>query len=143
MFLLYIPCHNLDDGTGSCKLIHFCYPWVRGPWVSMRTCLIVVFPLKCTCIPYLPHVCFILSAIPFVYGMTMCPTVALFTCLLVVGQLPWLLLLMFPLLLSLVLLLLVELLWLVSSQLLFKTFCFTLLGSRRDNCICPGLFLGD
>ena len=37
----------------------------------------VVFPLKCTCIPYLPHVCFIHLAIPFVYGMTICPTVAL------------------------------------------------------------------
>ena len=92
----------------------------------MRTCLIVVFPLKCACIPYLPHVCFILSAIPFVYGMTTCPTVVLFTCLLMVGQLLWLLLMAFPLLLLLVLLLFVELLQLVSSWLLFKTFCCTL-----------------
>ena len=33
----------------------------------------VVFPLKCTCIPYLPHMCFILSAVPLVYGMTISP----------------------------------------------------------------------
>ena len=35
--------------------------------------------------PYLPHVCFILLAIPFVYGMTICPTSVLFPCLLMVG----------------------------------------------------------
>ena len=33
----------------------------------------VVFPLKCTCKPYLLHICFILSAVPLVYGMTIWP----------------------------------------------------------------------
>ena len=41
-----------------------------------------------------------LLAIPVVYGMTICPTVALLLCLLIVGLLPWLLLFVFPLLLS-------------------------------------------
>ena len=122
MSLLCIPHHSLDDGTGGCKLIHFCCPWDPSPWVFMRNCLIVVLPLKCTCIPYLPCVCFILSAIHFVYGMTICPTVALFPCWLMVVLLPWLLLFVFPYLLLPVLLWLVELLLLVSSWLLFKTF---------------------
>ena len=39
----------------------------------IRICLMVVFPLKCTCMPYLPHICFILSAVPLVYGMTIWP----------------------------------------------------------------------
>ena len=71
--------------------------------------------------PYLTHVCFILLAIPFVYGMTICPTVALFPCLLMVGLLPWLLLFVLLLLLP-VLLVLVELLLHVSSWLLLRTF---------------------
>ena len=91
----------------------------------------VVFPLKCTCIPYLPHVCFILLAIPFVYGMMICSTVALLLCLLMVGLLPWLLLLVIPLLFWLVLLLFVGLLLLVASQLLFKSFCCTLLMAQE------------
>ena len=33
--------------------------------------------LKCSCIPYLPHVCLKLSARPFVYGMTTYATVDL------------------------------------------------------------------
>ena len=37
----------------------------------------VVFPLKCTCIPYLPHVCLILSAVPLVYGIIICSMVFL------------------------------------------------------------------
>ena len=91
-----------------------------GSWSLgfMRTCLIVVFPLKCTYMPYLSHVCFILLAIPFVYGMTICPTVALFPCLLFVRLLPWLLLL-------------------VSSQLLFRTFCWTLLEFQVLNWVLP------
>ena len=44
----------------------------------------VVFPLKCTCMPYLPHICLILSAVPLVYGMTICPMVLLVALLLVV-----------------------------------------------------------
>ena len=56
---------------------------------------------------------------------------ALFSLLLLVGLLPWLLLFVIPLLLSLVLLLLVGLLFLVSSWLLFKTFCYTLLMAQK------------
>ena len=50
-----------------------------GSWSIgfMRTCFMVVLPLKCTCIPYLPQMCLKLSTIPFVYGITTCPTVAL------------------------------------------------------------------
>ena len=33
----------------------------------------VVFPLKCMCMPYLLHMCSILSAVPLVYGMTIWP----------------------------------------------------------------------
>ena len=44
----------------------------------------VVFPLKCTCIPYLLHICLMLSAVPFVYGMTICPYCGL-VCLSVIG----------------------------------------------------------
>ena len=69
--------------------------------------------------------------------MTICPTVALFTCLLMVGQMSWLLLSVFPLLLLLVLLL-VELLWLVSSWLLFKIFCCTLLMAQDYPFNGPG-----
>ena len=43
----------------------------------MRTCFMVVLPLKCTCILYLPQMYLKLSAIPFVYGITTCPTVDL------------------------------------------------------------------
>ena len=114
MSLLYIH-HNPDDGTGSCKLKPLLLS--LGSWSLgfMRTCFIVVFPLKCTCIPYLLHVCFILLAIPFVYRMTICPTWPCFLGLLMVGLLSWLLLLVFPLSLLPVLWLLVELLLLVSS----------------------------
>ena len=45
----------------------------------------VVFPLKCTCIPYLPHMCLMLSAVPLVYGMTVCPMVFFVVLLFVVG----------------------------------------------------------
>ena len=37
----------------------------------------VMFPLKCTLMPYLPQMCLKLSTTPFVYGMTTCPTVEL------------------------------------------------------------------
>ena len=58
----------------------------------MRTCFIVVFPLKCTCIPYLPHICLKLFTSPFVYDITTCPTVELDHELVVVVVLvPWLL----------------------------------------------------
>ena len=46
-----------------------------SPLGFMRTCFIVVLPLKCTCIPHLPQMCLKLSTIPFVYGITTCPTV--------------------------------------------------------------------
>ena len=77
----------------------------------------VVFPLKCTCIPYLLHMCLILSAVPLVYGMTICPMVFLVVLLLVVG-LVRLLLFLVPLFSSLVLLLLLMFVALVSSWLL-------------------------
>ena len=62
--------------------------------------------------------------------MTICPTVALFSCLVMVGLLPWLLFVVSLLLMSLVVLALVELLLLVSSQLLLNTFCCTLLMAQ-------------
>ena len=80
----------------------------------------VVFPLKCTCMPYLPHMCLILSAVPLVYGMTICPILALLVGLLLVVLMCWLLLFVVSLLSLLVLLLLV-LLFPVSSWLLFRT----------------------
>ena len=61
----------------------------------------VVLPWKCTCIPYLPHICLMLLAIPFVYGMKTCPTVVLFPLLLLFGLFPELLLCVMLLLLSL------------------------------------------
>ena len=65
-----------------------------GSWSFgfMQTCFIVVLPLKCTCTPYLPHVCLKLSDSPFVYGITTCPTVEMDLELMVVVVLvPWLL----------------------------------------------------
>ena len=52
----------------------------------------VVFPLKCTCMQYLLHMCLILSAVPLVYGMTICPILALLFGLLLVVLMNWLLL---------------------------------------------------
>ena len=89
----------------------------------------VVFPLKCTCIPYLLHVCLILSAVPLVYGMTICPMVFLVGLLLVMVM-GWFLLFVVPLLFPLVLLLLVLLLLPVSSQLLLRTLFCTLLMAQ-------------
>ena len=85
MFLLCIHHHSLVEGTGSCRLDHFVLLSL-GSWSLgfIRVCLMVVFPLKCTCIPYLLHICLMPSAVPFVYGMTICPIVALFVCLLLV-----------------------------------------------------------
>ena len=68
----------------------------------ISTCLIVVLPLKCTCIPYLPQMCMKLSASPFVYGITYCPTVELDLVVVVVVLVPWLLLVGVWLLLSLI-----------------------------------------
>ena len=50
-----------------------------GSWSFgfFSTCLIVVLPLKCTCISYLPQMYLKLSTSPFVYGITTCPTVEL------------------------------------------------------------------
>ena len=110
----------------------------------IRTCSMVVLPLKCTCIPYLPQMCLKLSAIPFVYGISTCPTVdlglemveswlCLGCCLLVLGYClfspvcvdgTWLLLL---------LLILCRLLLLWSSQLLFNTLFCTLLMCQGGN----------
>ena len=50
----------------------------------IRICFMVVFPLKCTCMPYLPHMCLILSAVPLVYGMAICSILALLVGLLLV-----------------------------------------------------------
>ena len=86
----------------------------------------VVFPLKCTCIPYLPHMCLILSAVPLVYGITIFPMV-FFVDLLLVVVLGWLLLFEVPLFSPLVLLLLVLFILPVSSRLLLRTLFCTLL----------------
>ena len=85
----------------------------------------VVFPLKCTCIPYLLHMCLMLSAVPLVYGMTICPMI-FFVGLLLVVVLGWLLLFVMPLLSLLVLLLVVLFILPVSSQLLLRTLFCTL-----------------
>ena len=105
----------------------------------------VVLPLKCTCIPYLPHMCLKLSASSFVYGITTCPTVELGLELVVVVVLVlwflfaciWLLLFS-PVcvccskLLVVVLLVSCRLLLIRSSWLLFKTlFCTLLMTQRR------------
>ena len=52
----------------------------------------VVLSLKCTCMPYLPQMCLILSTVLFVYGMTTCPTMDLFLEVVGCGLVPWLLL---------------------------------------------------
>ena len=82
----------------------------------------VVLPLKCTCIPYLPHMCLILSAVPLVYGMAICPILALLVDLLLVVMVGWLLLFVVPLLSLLVLLLLLLLLPVSSSSCLVLCF---------------------
>ena len=89
----------------------------------------VVFPLKCTCTPYLLHMCFILTAVPLVYGMTICPMV-FFVGLLLAVVLGWLLLFEVALFSPLVLLLLVLFISLVSSQLLLRTLFCTLLMAQ-------------
>ena len=63
----------------------------------------VGFPLKCTCMPYLLHMSLMLSAVPLVYWMTICPLLALLVGLLLVVLLGWLLLFVVPLLSLLVL----------------------------------------
>ena len=75
LFLLCTFHHSLVEGIGSYILNHFCCPLGSLSFGFIRICFMVVLPLKCTCIPYLPHVCLILSAIPLVYGMTICPMV--------------------------------------------------------------------
>ena len=86
----------------------------------------VVFPLKCTCIPYLPHMCFILSAVPLVYGMAICPMdfLVVLSLVLMLGRL---LLFVVPLFSSLIVLLLLLFVALVSSWLLLITLFCTLL----------------
>ena len=90
----------------------------------------VVFPLKCTCIPYLLHMCFKLSAVPLVYGMTIRPMdfLVVLSLVLVLGRL---LLFVVSLFSSLVLLLLLLLfVALVSSWLLLITLFCTLLMAQ-------------
>ena len=106
MFLLYIPHHNPDDGTGSYRLIHFCCPWGPGPWASWGFVWWLYFPWS---VPvYHTYHMFVLCFQLYLLcdGMTICPTMALLLGLLMVGLLPSLLLLVIPLLFSLVLLLL-------------------------------------
>ena len=67
------------------------------------------------------YMCLILSAVPLVYVMNICPTLALLVGLLLVVLVGWLLLFVLPLLSLLVLLLLMLPLFPVSSQLLFRT----------------------
>ena len=73
--------------------------------------------------------CFILSDVPLVYGMTICPMVFLVGLLLVV-VLGWLLLFGVPLFSLLVLLLLVVFVSPVSSRLLLRTLFCTLLMAQ-------------
>ena len=89
----------------------------------------VVFPLKCACILYLQHICFILSAVPLVYGMTIWPMHFLVVLALVL-VLARLLLFVVPLFSSLVLLLLLLFVALVSSRLLLITLFCTLLMAQ-------------
>ena len=109
-----------------------------GSWSLgfISTCLIVVLPLKWTCIPYLPHICLMLLPIPFVYGITTWPTVFLLALVLLFWLLPGLLFCVVLLLLSMVcvvvswpllLLLLGFVGGLLSSRLLFRTLFWTLL----------------
>ena len=114
-----------------------------GSWSLgfMRTCLMVVLPLKCTFIPYLPQMCLKLSTNPFVYGTTTCPTVELGIEMDESWLAPWLLLTCVWLLLFspicvdetwllLLLLVLCRLLLLWSPQLLLNTLFCTLLMAQ-------------
>ena len=73
--------------------------------------------------------CLMLSAVPLVYGMTICPMV-FFAGLLLVVVLGWLLLFEVPLLSPLVLLLLMLFMFPVSSQLFLRTLFCTLLMAQ-------------
>ena len=99
-----------------------------GSLAFIRICLMVVFPLKCICIPYLPHMCFILSAVPFVYGMTIWPMVFLVVLALVLVLVGLLLLVLLLSSSFVLLLLLFEAL--VSSRLLLITLFWTLLMAQ-------------
>ena len=125
--LLYTPHCSLVEGPCSCRLNHFCCPWGLYLWVSSGFVLWWCFPLKCTCIPYLRHMCLMFSAVPLVYGMTTCPMV-FFVVLLLVVRLVGMLLFVVPLFSSLVLLLIFVAL--VSSQLLLRTLLCTLLMAQ-------------
>ena len=107
-------------------------------------CLMVVLPLQCNCIPYLPQMCLKLSAIPFVHGITTWPTMDLGLEIIGSWLTPWLLfacvwlLLFSPVCadetwLLLLLLVLCRLLLLWSSWLLFNTLFFTLLMAQGGN----------
>ena len=51
-------------------------------------CLWVLLPLKCVWMPYLLHMCLMLSPRPWTYGMTMCPILGLPLGVVVVWLLP-------------------------------------------------------
>ena len=126
-----------------------------GSWFLsfMRTCFMVVLPLKCTWIPELPQMCLKLLAIPLVYGITTWPIVDLLT-----GQgsgclVPWFLLscIVFQLsasvdmeILSLLLLVLFcsgRILSLWSPWLLFSTLICTLVIAQGGYLHFPRAFL--
>ena len=121
---------NLVEGIGSCILNHFCCPWGLCLLVSSGFVLWLCYPWS---VPVFHTYCMcvlILSAIPLVYGMTICPMV-FFVGLLLVVIMGWLLLFVVPLLSLLVqLLLLVLLLSPVCSQLLLITLLCTLLRAQ-------------
>ena len=116
----------------------------------MRTCFMFVLPLKCTFIPHLPQMCLKLSASPFVYGITTCPTVDLGLEMVISWLVPWLLLTCVWLLLFstvcvdgtwllLLLLVLCKLFLLCSSWLLFNTLFCTLLMAQGVIAPCQSL----
>ena len=131
----------------------------------MSVCLMVVLPLKYTCIPYLPHIFLKLSDNPLVYGTTTYPTLILVVVLVVFavlavlllwssevlpvevtsGSKPWSCNVWFPLLFWVV----VELVLLIPSWMLFSSLLspylllsnllWILLMAQGGICTLPGL----
>ena len=131
VFCLSLQCTphcSLVEGTCNCQIKPLLLSLGSVSLGFIRICFMVVFPLKGTCIPYLPHMCLILSAVPLVYGMTICPMVFLVVVLLDVGLVRLLLVVVVPLFSSLVLLLIFVAL--VSSWLLLRTLFCTLLMAQ-------------
>ena len=110
----------------------------------------VVLPLKCTWIPYLPQICLKLLAIPLVYDITTWPIVDLLAGEGIGCLVPWWLLscvvlwlsasviIAIPSLLLLVLFCSGGMLSLWSPQLLFNTLFCTLFMAKGGNCTFLG-----